>query len=241
MDQAVTVVPVRGDNRRGAVAQVLSLLVAEVARCVSPRVMLLPSLAGPGVTAHSTHSETLSATLDAVLAAGANEVTVASGARRLRRCSSRWDTRAKPGEARRIPRSGTRRVPVGCSRNGPARMAREVGPRGADGRRRPLPHLARDVLVACLGGRILAIAERARQSPSGRPGAAPLPDRKGRRLPRRPGPDGRAAPLPGRCIPGRGSRRGESREIEGGRYGDRGPRRGRGRCGRGRRPGVRPS
>ncbi len=80
MDQAVTVALVRGDNRRGAVAQVLSLLVAEVARCVSPRVMLLPSLARPGETADSTHSETLSATLDAVLAAGANDVIVASAA-----------------------------------------------------------------------------------------------------------------------------------------------------------------
>ena len=79
MDQAVTVALVRGDNRRGAVAQVLSLLVAEVARCVSPDVLLLPSLAWPGRMASRTHSETLSATLDAVLAAGANEVTVAAG------------------------------------------------------------------------------------------------------------------------------------------------------------------
>ncbi len=79
MDQAVTVALVRGDNRRGAVAQVLSLLVAEVARCVSPGVLLLPTLARPGEKASSTHAETLSATLDAVLAAGANEVTVAAG------------------------------------------------------------------------------------------------------------------------------------------------------------------
>ena len=48
MDQAVTVAVVRGDNRRGAVAQALSLLVAEVARCVSPDVLMLPSLARPG-------------------------------------------------------------------------------------------------------------------------------------------------------------------------------------------------
>ncbi len=80
MDQAVTVALVRGDNRRGAVAQVLSLLVAEVARCVSPGVLIMPCLAGPGERALSTHSETLSATLDAVLAAGANDVTVAAGA-----------------------------------------------------------------------------------------------------------------------------------------------------------------
>lgn len=80
MDQAVTVALVRGDNRRGAVAQVLSLLVAEVARCVSPGVMIMPSLARPGERTSSTHPETLSATLDAVLAAGACEVTVAAGA-----------------------------------------------------------------------------------------------------------------------------------------------------------------
>ena len=80
MDQAVTVALVRGDDRRGAVAQVLSLLVAEVARCVSPGVLLLPNLSRPGESASSTHSETLSATLDAVLAAGANEVTVAAAA-----------------------------------------------------------------------------------------------------------------------------------------------------------------
>ena len=238
MDQAVTVALVRGDNRRGAVAQVLSLLVAEVARCVSPGVMLLPSLARPGERAASTHSETLSATLDAVLAAGANEVTVASGAPEasamfealgytreawgrpvafldLERGESRWDAAAWTG-------------PDGSRRS--ARVARTVAAAPC-----------RISLATSSAARILGPAERARQSPSGRPGSAPLPDGKRRRLPRRPGPGGRAAPLPGRCIPGRESRRGASREIEGGRYGDRGPRRGRGRCGRGGRPGVRPS
>ena len=179
MDQAVTVALVRGDNRRGAVAQVLSLLVAEVARCVSPGVMLLPSLARPGETASSTHSETLSATLDAVLAAGANEVTVASGAPGasamfealgytreawgrpvafldLGRGESRWDAPAWTG-------------PDGSRRS--ARVARTVA--AAPCR----ISLATSSSHASAGG-FSRIAECARQSPSGRPGSAPLPDRK---------------------------------------------------------------
>ena len=80
MDQTVNVAVVRGTSRRGAVAEALGLIAASLRDCVMPRVVIKPNLVSHRVQLPSTHAETLSATLDALLAAGAREVTVAEGA-----------------------------------------------------------------------------------------------------------------------------------------------------------------
>jgi uncharacterized protein (DUF362 family) len=80
MDQAVNVAVVRGTTRRGAVAEALALIDADLRACVTPHVLIKPNLVSHRVQLPSTHAQTLSATLDAVLAAGAREVTVAEGA-----------------------------------------------------------------------------------------------------------------------------------------------------------------
>jgi uncharacterized protein (DUF362 family) len=76
----VNVAVVRGTSRRGAVAEALGLIAASLRDCVTPHVLIKPNLVSHRVQLPSTHAETLSAALDAVLAAGAREVTVAEGA-----------------------------------------------------------------------------------------------------------------------------------------------------------------
>jgi len=80
MDQAVNVAVVRAGNRRAAVAQALALIGPDLRRVVTPRVLIKPNLVSHRNQLPSTHAETLSATLDAVLAHGAQEVVVAEGA-----------------------------------------------------------------------------------------------------------------------------------------------------------------
>jgi uncharacterized protein (DUF362 family) len=82
MDPTVNVAVVRGTSRRGAVAEALALIADDLrARVtVTPHVLIKPNLVSHRVQLPSTHADTLSATLDAVLAAGAVEVTVAEGA-----------------------------------------------------------------------------------------------------------------------------------------------------------------
>ncbi|MBX6314536.1 MAG: DUF362 domain-containing protein [Isosphaeraceae bacterium] len=80
MDPAVRVAVVRSDNRRGAVAQALALIAGDLRACVTPEVLIKPNLVSHRYQLPSTHADTLSATLDAVLAAGAKRVTVAEGA-----------------------------------------------------------------------------------------------------------------------------------------------------------------
>jgi uncharacterized protein (DUF362 family) len=80
MDQVVRVAVVRGTSRRGAVAEALGLIADELAGCVAPRVVIKPNLVSHRVQLPSTHAETISATLDAVFAAGARAATVAEGA-----------------------------------------------------------------------------------------------------------------------------------------------------------------
>jgi uncharacterized protein (DUF362 family) len=80
MDQPVNVAVVRGTSRRGAVAEALGLIADEVRDCVAPSVVIKPNLVSHRVQLPSTHADTLSATLDAVLAAGARAITVAEGA-----------------------------------------------------------------------------------------------------------------------------------------------------------------
>jgi uncharacterized protein (DUF362 family) len=80
MDQEVNVAVVRGTSRRGAVAEALALIADDVRACVTPRVLIKPNLVSHRVQLPSTHADTLSATLDALIAAGAREVVVAEGA-----------------------------------------------------------------------------------------------------------------------------------------------------------------
>lgn len=71
---------VKSDNRRGAVAQALHLVADDIRRVVRPEVLLKPNLVSHRRQVASTHADALSATLDALLAAGAHHVTVAEGA-----------------------------------------------------------------------------------------------------------------------------------------------------------------
>ena len=86
MDQAVNAVAnanvavVRGSTRRGAVAQALALIADDLRAAVTPKVLIKPNLVSHRVQLPSTHADTLAATLDALIAAGATEITVAEGA-----------------------------------------------------------------------------------------------------------------------------------------------------------------
>ena len=82
MDPTVNVAVVRGTSRRGAVAEALALVADDLRARVrdAPRVLIKPNLVSHCAQLPSTHADTLSAALDAVLAAGASEVTVAEGA-----------------------------------------------------------------------------------------------------------------------------------------------------------------
>jgi uncharacterized protein (DUF362 family) len=80
MDQAVNVAVVRGTTRRGAVAEALAMIADQLPACVTPHVLVKPNLVSHRVQLPSTHVDTISATLDALFAAGARQVTVAEGA-----------------------------------------------------------------------------------------------------------------------------------------------------------------
>jgi len=71
---------VRSDNRRGALAQALHLVRDDVRRVVAADVLIKPNLVSHARQVPSTHADALSATLDAVFAAGAARATVAEGA-----------------------------------------------------------------------------------------------------------------------------------------------------------------
>ena len=80
MNPRPTVAVVRSDNRRGAVAQALALIADDVRARVTPEVLIKPNLVSHARQLPSTHADTLSATLDAVFAAGARHALVAEGA-----------------------------------------------------------------------------------------------------------------------------------------------------------------
>ena len=71
---------VRADNRRGAVAQALALIAEEVKSVVADEVLIKPNLVSHVNPLASTHADALSATLDALFAAGACRAVVAEGA-----------------------------------------------------------------------------------------------------------------------------------------------------------------
>jgi uncharacterized protein (DUF362 family) len=80
MDEGVTVAVARGTLRRGAVAQALALIAQDLRHRMAPQVLITPNLDHLRRPLASTHAETLSATIDALLALGAREVAVAGGA-----------------------------------------------------------------------------------------------------------------------------------------------------------------
>ena len=114
MDTTVNVAVVRGDNRRGAVAQALALIADDLRAVVTPDVLIKPNLVSHRDQLPSTHAETLSATLDAVLAAGGRRVTVAEGASDASAGFERFGYRRETlGPARPVPRHQPRRDRAG--------------------------------------------------------------------------------------------------------------------------------
>ena len=71
---------IRSDNRRGAIAQALDAIDDDLKRVVRPDVLLKPNFVSHKRQLPSTHPDALSATLDALIAAGAARVTIAEGA-----------------------------------------------------------------------------------------------------------------------------------------------------------------
>jgi uncharacterized protein (DUF362 family) len=80
MTRNPTVAVVRSDNRRGAVAEALALMANDLRAQVTPEVLVKANLVSHERQLPSTHADTLSAVLDAVLASGARRVVVAEGA-----------------------------------------------------------------------------------------------------------------------------------------------------------------
>lgn len=80
MSRTSTVAVVRSVNRRGAVAEALALIGDDLRAVVAPEVLVKANLVSHRRQLPSTHAETLSASLDAVFAAGARRVVVAEGA-----------------------------------------------------------------------------------------------------------------------------------------------------------------
>jgi uncharacterized protein (DUF362 family) len=80
MAEIARVALVRSDNRRGALAQALHLVRDDVRDVVRPDVLVKPNLVSQRRQVPSTHADALSATLDALFAAGARRATVAEGA-----------------------------------------------------------------------------------------------------------------------------------------------------------------
>jgi uncharacterized protein (DUF362 family) len=80
MAEIARVALVRSDNRRGALAQALHLVRDDIRDVVRPDVLVKPNLVSQRRQVPSTHAAALSATLDALFAAGAERATVAEGA-----------------------------------------------------------------------------------------------------------------------------------------------------------------
>ncbi|MFO0953630.1 MAG: DUF362 domain-containing protein [Isosphaeraceae bacterium] len=76
----VKVAVTRGATRREAVAQALALIADDVRNVVTRDVLIKPNLVSHRFQPPSTHVDTFSATLDAVFAGGARNLTVAEGA-----------------------------------------------------------------------------------------------------------------------------------------------------------------
>jgi uncharacterized protein (DUF362 family) len=81
LERPIKVALVRGDRRRGTVAEALALLAPELKERVGhdPEPAIIPDLANPDRPWSCTHRDTLSAAVDAVLAAGASAVKLVGG------------------------------------------------------------------------------------------------------------------------------------------------------------------
>jgi uncharacterized protein (DUF362 family) len=79
MDSPIKVAVVGSDRRRGAVAEALALLADDLGQrvAVDPNPVILPNLDTPSKPWACTHRDTVSATVDAVLGAGARSVAIA--------------------------------------------------------------------------------------------------------------------------------------------------------------------
>jgi uncharacterized protein (DUF362 family) len=82
MDGAIKVAVVRSDRRRGAVAEAIALLADDLRRRVAadPNPVIVPNLDTPSKPWACTHRDTVSATADAVLSAGARSIVIAGSA-----------------------------------------------------------------------------------------------------------------------------------------------------------------
>ena len=80
MSRKVKVAVVRAGERRKAVAWALALVADDLDACVTPRCLVKPNLVSHKYQRPSTHADTLAATLDALVDAGAADITVAEGA-----------------------------------------------------------------------------------------------------------------------------------------------------------------
>lgn len=92
MDQAVNVAVVRSAHRREAAAQALALVVDDLRARVTPVAVILPQI----TPADYTHAETLSATIDALLHAGADELVVQAASRVCEQLGYRRETFGRP-------------------------------------------------------------------------------------------------------------------------------------------------
>ena len=88
MDQTLNVAFVRSNNRRGAVAEALALIADELRARVTPSVVLLPH--------PDSDADTLSATLDAVLHAGAIEIVAVESRVRATQLGHRRELFGRP-------------------------------------------------------------------------------------------------------------------------------------------------
>jgi uncharacterized protein (DUF362 family) len=81
LESTIKVAVVRTDRRRGGVAEALALIAAELGQRVAldSNPVVIPNLDNPGRPTTCTHRDSLSATVDALLAAGAQSVRIVSG------------------------------------------------------------------------------------------------------------------------------------------------------------------
>jgi hypothetical protein len=92
MEEAVNVAVVRGEDRRGAVAQALALIAEDLRACVAPSITILPRPSGRELPL----AEAFSATLDALFHAGAQQAVVVGAAKSLDRAGYRREAFGRP-------------------------------------------------------------------------------------------------------------------------------------------------
>ena len=80
MNATPRVAIVRSDNRRGAVAEALALVADDIKTQIAPQVVLKANHVSHLRQLPSTHASTVSATLDSLFQAGAQQVTIVEGA-----------------------------------------------------------------------------------------------------------------------------------------------------------------